>query len=195
MVVKCWSVVIFWLIGLTSFVLHAKPKLIEEVKPYTIDVKQVESYLLALPDKATSVESDSLFHGGAKWKVKWNYQTQERKSRCRIKKVKVKVKVVYHLPELSSQLENSMSQGIWQQYYQALYKHEQAHKDIVMQTASDIEQAIKSVGSRKSCEELYTVANEAANQLMIDYQTNHQNFDIESDFGRKQGVSFHDYAK
>ena len=78
----------------------------------------------------------------------------------------------------------------WNNYYDALLKHEQGHQDFGINSAREIETTLHTLGSRKNCETLQNDANAAGHRILKKYAALEKTYDRETNHGMKNGAVF-----
>jgi len=129
------------------------------------------------------------YHASTKWKVDWNYRWIESSNHCRLTGVEVRINIDYRLPQLKqlASLTTALQQQ-WNNYFDALYRHEQRHKDIGILAAQELEKALLDTAPR-SCFALQNHLTDKAQTVLDKYERLEKDFDIETDHGAKQGIT------
>jgi len=170
--------------------LLAEPITSEEFKPYKVEVSSVAAMFEHMKKHGLSDQNDYQFHGGSSWKISWTYQTKVRRSRCYLKKLKVRVKATHKTPELSAPLKNAVMQETWDNYNQALLKHQNKHIELAVASATTIEKEIKNIKKPKNCDEFGPLVNDIYENILLENKTKNQRLDAKTDLGRKDGATF-----
>ena len=101
------------------------------------------------------------------------------------------VSTTYTLPRwVDRSVGSSALQTRWDEFITALELHEEGHRDIAVEAAARIEQAIKTMGARGSCRELEQAANALGRSIVEDCQREQEEYDNRTGHGRTQGAIF-----
>jgi predicted secreted Zn-dependent protease len=126
-----------------------------------------------------------------KWNVNWKFWWHGKADDCRISRVTTALDVVYTMPKLKPDItlaDALMRQ--WEQYYAALFSHEQGHKDLGEKAAIEIENAISGMTPHDSCERLQNAANEMGKNVINKYRLIEKDYDRSTNHGLNTGVVF-----
>ena len=124
-----------------------------------------------------------------KWYVKWQFWWLEKENSCEISKVKTRLDITYTLPKLkpASSMPDSLISR-WQQYYAALFQHEQGHKDLGVKAANEIEKQISDMGPRSDCKQLELDANAIGRRVIKEYDRIENEYDRSTNHGMNTGA-------
>lgn len=126
-----------------------------------------------------------------KWFVNWRFWWIDKVETCEISKVSISLDITYTLPKLAQ--NTSMTDALsnrWHNYYSALYKHEQGHKDFGVKAAEQIEKELVAMDARPDCTELERGANETANRILDKYRQLEIRYDESTNHGLNTGAVF-----
>jgi len=128
------------------------------------------------------------FHAYTQWKVDWSYRWIESASRCRLTQLTVTIDIDYMLPELQSTeaLDEPLKSG-WERYFQALFKHEQQHKEYGVEAARELEKSLLALPAQP-CSTFETSLTNTAEKILDIYHQLEKEFDIKTNHGINQGV-------
>ena len=84
---------------------------------------------------------------------------------------------------------------IFNNFYAALFKHEQNHRDSGLYAARDIEKALLNLGSFPNCQKLESAANQKGHQILQQYVQRDIDYDKRTDHGRLEGVMVNNFMK
>ena len=99
--------------------------------------------------------------------------------------------MTYTLPRLAR--NSSTPESVvrrWDQYYAALFSHEQGHKDIGVKAAQDVKAEITAMGPRQTCKQLETDANNIGKEVIDRYSRVEKNYDRTTNHGLNTGAVF-----
>ena len=129
------------------------------------------------------------YHAVTKWNTQWSYRWIETGSLCRLTRVDVDLDVEYLLPELTS--INSKPERLkknWEKYFQALFKHEQQHKNYGVQAANELEKELLSIKDQQTCTMLEALLASTARKVLDKYDRIEKEFDRVTNHGLNQGI-------
>jgi predicted secreted Zn-dependent protease len=126
-----------------------------------------------------------------KWNVSWQFWWRDNTNSCRISRVTTRLEVTYTLPRLNrtSSIPDSVVTD-WDTYYAALFDHELGHKDLGSRAAAEIEHQILNMGTRRSCEQLESDANEIGKTVIARYSRIEKEYDRKTNHGLNTGAVF-----
>ena len=126
-----------------------------------------------------------------KWHVNWRFWWLDKGDTCEISKVNTRLDITYTLPKLeqgSSVPDTLLTR--WQNYYSALFEHEQGHRDFGIKAAEEIESEIAAMGARASCKQLEHDANEIGDRAIRKYSLIEKDYDQSTNHGLSTGAFF-----
>lgn len=126
-----------------------------------------------------------------KWYVNWRFWWLDNGESCDISKVTTKLDVTYTLPRLkktSTTPEPVITR--WEEYYSALFDHEQGHKDLGIKAAIEVENEISNMGPKSSCNQLEPDANKIGNNVINKYSRIEKEYDRSTNHGLNSGAVF-----
>lgn len=126
-----------------------------------------------------------------KWHVNWRYWWIDKVESCEISGVSVSLDITYTLPRLAQ--NSSMTDALsnrWQNYYSALFKHEQGHKDFGVKAAEQIEKELVAMAARPDCTQLERDANATATRILDKYRQIEIRYDQSTNHGLSMGAVF-----
>lgn len=77
----------------------------------------------------------------------------------------------------------------WKNLIEAVNRGEVFHKQEALDAGSKIENELNALAPKKTCEELTDEANRVAKEIQAAHQSVSREFDLRTDYGRKNGVS------
>ena len=125
------------------------------------------------------------------WYVRWNYRYANKGGQCKITTSTVNTDVTITLPQWNPPA--SASRALvkrWQRYLKALRTHEDGHKDQGLAASREILALLKRFPAQRSCPELETAANAAAQRIIKKYNQRDIDYDRKTRHGATQGAVF-----
>lgn len=182
--------VIFSTMGIV-FKSYSEPLINTNTTYYEVQGKTVTEIKTSLNNNSPIFENGRKFHARTNWNFKWNFSWQEFSNSCKITSVKTSLDIKYIFPKLTnySSLSPSLKKQ-WDQYYQALVKHEEGHKNLAIKAAKDIENNILQLGQKNTCQNLEKEANNLGNKILQESNKQQQKYDQETNHGEKTGAIF-----
>jgi len=126
-----------------------------------------------------------------RWDVSWRFWWLKKADSCEISRVTTVLDVAYTMPKLETEKKSSaklVSQ--WEDFIEALFSHEQGHKELGLQAANEIEDRISSLAPSASCSELERAANTAAKDIIEEYSRIEEEYDRRTNHGIRTGAVF-----
>lgn len=178
-------------LSLFSFLAYAAPAINIQTKYYPVMGNNSKSILQSINSRGPVGKNGKRFHALTKWQVQWSYRWLESGSRCRLTETTVNLDVEYLLPEL--QQPETISESLatnWDNYYSALYSHEQQHKDFGVQAATELDKELLSIEKKQNCNRLEKQIADTAQKVLDKYDQIEKEFDRVTNHGINQGVKF-----
>lgn len=130
------------------------------------------------------------YAGKTKWDVQWKFKHEQHGVTCEMKDVAVAVGVAQTLPRWRSEKKGVPAlKTRWQQFTDALKRHEDAHKDHGLAAGREIEAALLAAKPASNCKDLASGANAAADAIVKKYQQLDQEYDRKTGHGRSEGAA------
>ncbi len=129
------------------------------------------------------------YHASTQWEIDWAYRWIESRPWCRITDVNVSIDIHYSLPKhrdldkLSTPLKEK-----WAAYRDALFRHEQQHKDHGIAAAVELENKLLMLDQQYRCSELELKASAVAQAVLDKYDRLEKEFDRKTNHGINQGI-------
>ena len=134
------------------------------------------------------------FKGHTKWHVKWNFKWKKRNGICKITQVKTHLNVTYTMPRIP--INHPVKLNVrtpFNNYYNALMKHEEGHKDSGLYAARDIEKALLKLPTDIDCNRLSNSANQMGHKIIKKYNQRDINYDKKTKHGKLEGVNIKNF--
>jgi len=165
---------------------HAEPTIQTETHYYEVDGKTARAIRQDMNRKRSG-----RYDAYTKWWVKWHFYWKESPAQCTLTRVNVDISIKFNLPKLASDSQaNREVKQRWQAYYQALIAHENGHRDLGVEAATVIEQALLTMDSAASCPLLKKQANALAHGIIDDYIAKNKQYDLDTNHGINTGAVF-----
>ena len=130
------------------------------------------------------------YPGKTKWDVQWKFRHEQHGVTCTMKEVAVAVGIAQTLPKWHGEPKGAAAlKTRWQQFVDALKRHEDGHKDHGLAAGKEIEAALLAANPASNCEDLAVSANSAAETIVKKYQKLDEDYDRKTDHGRSQGAT------
>jgi predicted secreted Zn-dependent protease len=127
--------------------------------------------------------------GHTHWHVRWTYKWKKKDNDCEIKQVNTFLTVTYTLPRIpDDHVVHADVRDSFDRYYEALFKHEEEHKNSGLYAALEIEDAIINLGSFRKCRDLDAAAEKTGNSIIKKFNKRDEDYDRETDHGRTEGA-------
>ena len=130
----------------------------------------------------------SAFFGLTVTELEYRYYKVTENGACRIEDVVVDLNVEITLPEWSgSRAADAELRSAWSRFSTALRRHENMHRDLAVQGAEGVREALEGLRTR-SCATADEEAQQAAERVRIETEAAHRDFDHQTEHGRTQGA-------
>ena len=128
------------------------------------------------------------YHAYTQKDIKWDYRWIESGSICHVTRIRVSIEVEYLLPQLQSEEKLTEETGKrWNDYYQALLKHEEQHKEFGIQAAYELEKELSGIG-QLACIHIHTALQNKASQILQKYGDMDKEYDLKTGHGIHEGI-------
>ena len=185
-----WFLLLAWILGFTSVEAFADPSIDVKIKYYEVEGDRVEDLKNEVKVKTPIRNNGKPFDANTTWYVKWNTQWAMKGMSCGIISVTTRVSIIFTLPKWANYKEHSgKEREKWDRFFKRLVDHENGHKDIAVGSAKELEKSILDMESRKNCDDLKRDANRLGETIIEKYQGLTEQYDLETDHGRKQNAS------
>jgi predicted secreted Zn-dependent protease len=130
--------------------------------------------------------------GDASSKISYKYRSRGALDGCTIESVTVNVDSTVRLPRWANRSESPAAlQSQWDGMLRALDLHERGHVRISLDSARELERALKALPEQSTCAALGALAGERAQAILAEHSRKQDAYDAETDHGRKQGAYAH----
>ena len=125
--------------------------------------------------------------GHADTKISYKFRSRGTASSCVIESATVTVDSTVHLPRWTNRDEGSAAlQSQWDAMLGSLQRHERGHVQISLDSAHELEQALKNVPEQATCDALNALARQQAERILAEHSQKQDAYDIRTDHGRRQ---------
>jgi predicted secreted Zn-dependent protease len=125
-----------------------------------------------------------------KWDVQWRFRHNMHDGVCKMEKVSVMVGMTINRPRWRNEEQGSaLLHKRWKQLIEAVERNEQFHKQQALEAGNEIETVLNALAPEKTCEALTDAANSVATEILGTHQSASRDYDLRTDYGRKNGVS------
>ena len=147
--------------------------------------------LMAQMDKNGPIGVDGRNHPArTKWEVQWQFRHNMHDGVCKMEKVSVMVGVTSIRPRWRGEAQGSASlRERWIKLVEAVERDEAFHKQEALDAGREIEKVLNGLTAKKSCQGLTDEANRVATEVLGAHQSVSRDYDLRTDYGRKNGVS------
>ena len=174
----------------------AEPTIATKYNFYSIYPQKKQDLEAEMTKRSPIIYQGKKFKGYTKWYVEWRIRWYEKQDNCQITQVKTSLTVTYTLPQIPKEYETAReTRIIFNNFYAALFKHEQNHRDSGLFAARDIEKALFNLGSFPNCQQLELAANQKGHQILQQYVQRDIDYDKRTDHGRLEGVMINNFLK
>ena len=147
--------------------------------------------LLAQMDKKGPIGLDGRNHPArTKWDVQWRFRHNMHDGVCKMEKISVTVGVTSIKPRWREKAQGPSSlRERWKKLIEAVDRNEAFHKQEALDAGSEIESVLNGLSPKKTCEALTEEANRLATEVLGTHQSVSRDYDLKTNYGRKNGVS------
>lgn len=178
------------LLATTAF---ATPTIVKTQSFYAIQ-GDTDKTLRQQMDTLGPITDDKHFDAQTTWHINWKYTWQTPPSSqapCNLISTNVTATINVLLPQwINQDTAPPELQKRWNTYMTALRNHEQAHEANGINAANEIDAALAKISSAPTCQELKTTIDNTANQILHQHDIWDQQYDIDTNHGKNQGVVF-----
>lgn len=131
------------------------------------------------------------FYGWTRYEINWRFKWSETPVSCRLTSVDVDTDIEIVMPEWRDRPRSGRAlQWHWRRFYDDLLEHEKEHARMVLAGAAEIRRGLTALDERASCFQLETEANQLGHQILERVKRENEQFDAETDHGRKSGTAW-----
>lgn len=170
---------------------HAEPEVEIDTIYYDVEGRTADEVRRDMDWESPFREAGRNFVAATKWHVNWRYRSWETRNSCTLTRVDTRVRISVTLPRLlRPELLDPALQSRWQQYVEALQRHEQGHVDLALQAARDVEERIAAIPPQASCAALRDAVDRIGDEVIAQYHARERAYDRETDHGMNTGAVF-----
>lgn len=166
---------------------QAKVELWENYRYYPVNASTKQELITATAAH-TPIKKDGLSDvADSSYAIQWRFYVKEWNRQCRIDTYVTDLRIEVTLPKL--QVSTTEVQDLWARWYPNLLRHEMQHVAIAKKAANDIDDALRSLGSKANCKVLEQEANAVANAILAKAKEAQLSYDKETRYGETEGAS------
>lgn len=185
-VVAAWGVLGF----ITAAPVPADPLIRMHTSYYYVDGSSATVLAAQIDQNGPPDAGGKRYAGITKWDVQWKFKHEQQGVACTMKGVAVAVGIAQTLPKWRGEAKGAPAlKTRWQQFADALARHEDGHKQHGLAAGKEIEAALLAAKPASNCEDLAVAANSAAEAIVKRYQKLDEDYDHKTGHGRSQGAT------
>ena len=178
------------LLGLASLA-GAEPRVMITYDYYDIEGRTAAELRQQMDRNGVLWTNGNTYDAYTGWNVKWNYRYRVTDHECSIGSVTTTLNVEFRLPRWTDYAGGpSALKKKWDDYMQALRRHENGHKGIGVKAAVEIERSIAQLEPAETCDDLAETANALGRRVIAEYAAAEKEYDARTNFGEAQGAVF-----
>ncbi len=175
---------------LVSVSAHAETEVSTVYNFYPVKGKSIRQIKSSIRYNAPLTATGDKFAATTNYDIFWKHNFKETTNGCRLESIDTKVIVHYSLPKLDeSQQLDELSKSIWNDYYKALYLHEQGHARFGIQAAKEIEETLPQITEQTDCNTIFEISNALGKEILRKYHLKNIDYDQETHHGHTQGAN------
>jgi len=185
-----YALIVFALAVLAAASANAAPLLTERHADYTVTGRSAAEVRGQMDRLGPRSEDGKIYDANTRTELSWQYNYQTSLDGCRIASTVIGLSVVYVMPRWADydgaprEVRDS-----WDRYYGRLTAHEQGHRDVGVQVATDLERDLLDM-RRRFCDELGKDAEEMARGSLKTLKDRNREFDARTRHGADEGAVF-----
>jgi len=125
------------------------------------------------------------------YQLNWMWNLQPVAGGCKVQDVTVGINVEIYLPQWQQpeNFENGLAEK-WQNYITNLEGHENGHRQIGLDDATAVVNALSSLPVAANCDDANKIANDTALNIDAQYSPKNKEYDDATNHGETQGANF-----
>lgn len=164
-------------------------KVREQYRFYEINGEKLQDLQEQIRLYGTKWTDGKVYSAMTNWDIHYKYDVSCENGRYSVKSVDTSVDIVYHMPRVSSsdKLAPELS-TVWNQYLACLQRHEFGHKNLAVQTASELNEIFASLPSFSSERALAAEITRRSEEKFKTLKQSQIDYDHETRHGETQGA-------
>jgi predicted secreted Zn-dependent protease len=164
--------------------------LTERVVVYAVRGRDIKSLRASMKRIGPIDDADHEHQFAKTWGTfAWSYPNDKKDGACATGPVNVELEIVQTYPEwVSRERARGASVSEWNRWMTALRAHEEGHRKILVDTAAQIADKLRTIPASPTCDELDTAVNALGGQLLDGMRSAHRDFDKTTRHGANTGA-------
>jgi predicted secreted Zn-dependent protease len=169
----------------------AQPRVIEKYDYYEVGGGCEKDILCDLKQKCVKWDDGKNYDSVTSWKVKWDYGYDRAPQTCSPDSFRVTVAITFRLPKWTRP-PDAPQQLIdkWDTYMKNLVAHENGHRDMAVEAASELSQAVAELPPALTCDEIDREVQKLSRARMAKLRADEKGYDTSTHHGHTQGAVF-----
>ena len=180
----------FGLVVVISLILSpiavAKIEVKENTTYYDVVVAEPENLATVLKQSTTISRSGNTFYGQTRYSINWTYNANVKKGFCKVGKPRVTAIINTTLPKLDTQ--NSAVIEKWDTWFPNLRAHQNQHRQHAIDTAKQLDKALKKLKRQRECSQLFENATAIADSMIEASLDKDVQYDEKTRYGYSEGA-------
>lgn len=131
------------------------------------------------------------FDARTKWRLQWALNYTDNTHDCSVSSATVNLDIQTLFPTWRDNENADVTlRNQWSNYLVSLRSHEQNHIEHGKRAAEEVESTLLHLPAMENCQLLTAAANADAERIITAYQMKDSQYDIDTQHGRREGVSF-----
>jgi predicted secreted Zn-dependent protease len=178
------------LLAATFRPLAAEPLVRMHTSYYYVDGRSAAVLAAQIDQSGPTATDGKRYAGRTKWDVQWKFNYEQQGVTCSMKGAAVAVGIAQAMPRWRGEAKGAAAlRARWVQFFEALKRHEDGHKEHGLKAGKEIETALLAVKPAGNCEDLGKAANATAQRILEKYQKLDKDYDDKTEHGRTEGAA------
>jgi predicted secreted Zn-dependent protease len=163
-------------------------KVSENFEYYDIDGASPDELRAQMKRNGTTWNDGKVYAALTTWDIRYHYDITNSDGKYRLSSIGTDVRIIFHMPRLVPKKAGKQLNLSWNNYLDHLKTHEFGHRDIAVDTAREIYQALAALGSSSSKSDLDNEAKDLITAKFKHLKEAQVDYDAQTHHGIKQGA-------
>lgn len=167
------------------------PRVKESCECYDITGKDENELRDQMTQNGHSLHDGRKYHAVTAWRLTWDYERREADGTCSAETFLPTVDISIRYPRWSGRADAPLTLGQkWDAYIESLTRHEEGHRDLVVEAVAGLSRAVAALPPARTCDELDRQVRRLCRMHMQRLQKDSDAYDEGTVHGLAQGAVF-----
>jgi predicted secreted Zn-dependent protease len=169
----------------------AIPSVTERYEYYEVQGDNAKDVRCDMDRRGCRWDDGRTYDSVTKWSMKWDYDYERSSGSCAARSFRTSVDILYRLPKWRPSDRAAQPLLVtWEHYVHDLTRHEQGHRDLAVESATELGWAVDALPPASTCADVDRNIQMLSHEFITRLNAQQKAYDQETGHGATQGALF-----